>query len=226
MRRSISLLHNAFLREYGDLRWWPAETPFEIAVGAILTQNTSWNNVEMAIDALRAEGALSPSGLVKIDVSRLEALIRPSGFFRQKAGYLKELATYVEQQWSGNILGMSCESVGDVRDRLMALRGVGPETADSIMLYALRMPSFVVDAYTHRLLRRTGIYTGGGYDSVKAAFERALSHDVDRLANAHAMIVVHCKKTCRTKPLCDVCVLMSMCSEAEEQEERIADESR
>lgn len=226
MHRSISHLHNALWMEYGDLQWWPAKTPFEVAVGAILTQNTSWNNVEVAIEALRTEGALSPSDLAKIDVSRLEALIRPSGFFRQKARYLKELATYVERQWSGNTLGISCESVDCVRNQLMALRGVGPETADSILLYALRMPSFVVDAYTYRLLRRTGIYTGGSYNSIKTAFEMALNHDVDELANAHAMIVVHCKKICRKKPLCDVCMLLNVCSEAEEQEERIADESR
>lgn len=215
-------MESILLERYGDLRWWPANEPFEVAVGAILTQNTSWRNVEVALDALRENGTLTPHRLVEVDVSELEALIRPSGFFRQKARYLKHLATYVQQSWSGDIMKMSAEPLADVRRQLLALPGVGPETADSIMLYALRMPSFVVDAYTFRLLRRTGICHEQKYKLVKTAFEEALGADVDRLANAHAMVVVHCKNVCKVKPLCSTCPLRVICSEAKEHEEGVA----
>ena len=224
MRASLNLLHDVLLKEYGDLGWWPAEDPFEVAVGARLTQNTSWGNVELAIDALRRSGALSPSHIAQMDCHELESLVRPSGFFRQKARYVKGLAVYLEERYSGDILALSSMSMEEVREELLNLRGIGPETADSIMLYALRMPSFVVDSYTLRLLRRLGIAQDDDYDSVKTGFEQTLDHDVDKLANAHAMIVIHCKTVCRAKPACAHCVLFHMCSEAEEQEERIADE--
>lgn len=226
IRASIRRLHAVLLREYGDLEWWPADDPFEVAVGAVLTQNTSWGNVELAIGALKREGAVSPSRILELDVSELESLVRPSGFFRRKASYLKELAEYVERELDGDISAMSSKPMDKARADLLSLRGVGPETADSILLYALRMPSFVVDAYALRLLRRLGINHDQGSGAVKIAFEEALGDDVSTLANAHAMIVMHCKRVCRATPMCDGCPLAGMCSEAEEQEEGVANQRR
>ncbi|UCE92417.1 MAG: hypothetical protein JSV90_00310 [Methanobacteriota archaeon] len=223
MRSSILRLHYTLFEEYGDLGWWPADGPFEVAVGAILTQNTSWNNVETAIESLKSEGALCPSRIAAMNMTELESLVRPSGFFRQKARYLKQLASHIEREYSGDITAMSSLPMERVRAELLSLRGVGPETADTIMLYALRMPSFVVDAYTVRLLRRLGICDGDSHASIKAAFEEALDRDIAKLANAHAMIVDHCKSVCRPTPRCVLCPLREMCSEAEKQEERVSD---
>jgi endonuclease-3 related protein len=223
-RASILRLHDALLREYGNLGWWPADDPFEIAVGAVLTQNTSWRNVERAIARLKKEGNLCPSRILELDASELESLVRPSGYFRQKARYLKELARYVERELNGDISLMSSKPMDKVRTDLLALRGIGPETADSIMLYALHMPSFVVDAYTLRLLRRMGIRHERSYGAVKTAFEEALEGDVSTLANAHAMIVIHCKTVCRAEPVCGICPLANTCSEAKEKKEGVANQ--
>ena len=198
--------------EYGNPDWWPAETPFEVAVGAILTQRTSWANVETSLETMRNEGLLTPSGLLNAGRARVERAIRPSGFYRQKADYLLKFASYVVQSYDGDILRMSKVPSDRLRAELLGLRGIGPETADSILLYALGIPSFVVDAYTVRVLDRLGIDPRKGYDSIKRSFEEALENNSSRLPCAHALLVVHCKARCRTQPKCEGCPLLQSCS--------------
>lgn len=219
MAFAISDVVRILEEEYGDPDWWPAETPFEVAVGAILTQRTSWRNVEMSIEALRKANLLTPSGLLNADRAEIERLIRPSGFYRQKTRYLVEFASYVEQKHNGDFLTMSRKAPEVLRQELLQLRGIGPETADSILLYALAFPSFVVDAYTVRVLARLGIDAGRGYDSVKRSFEDALDDNHARLARAHALMVIHCKDRCKSSPACGGCPFTGSCAlEAEEKE--------
>ena len=220
MALSISEVVLLLEQEYGSpVGWWSAETPFEVAVGAILTQRTSWANVESSIDALRREGLLTPSRLVDAGGAKVEMLVRRTGFYRQKSKYLLELASYVQNEYSGDLLNMSCRPQYQLREELLKLRGIGPETADSILLYALSMPSFVVDAYTTRFLARLGLDIGQGYDAIKHSFESAFENDPDRLSKAHALIVIHCKSRCRTTPDCSDCPLLGSCRLEAEQKE-------
>jgi len=208
---SAATLMDIFRRmrdRYGDPHWWPAETPYEVIVGAILTQNTAWGNVEKAIRNF--DGRLSPEFVMGLDRSRLAEIIHPAGFFNQKAGYLHTVT-----QWFGQY-GYSVEKVGSlpmdrVRKELLSLKGVGRETADSILLYAFGFPSFVVDAYTMRLVERLPLPVERKYDSVKAFFERHLERDVKLFNEYHALIVLHAKAHCRKKPICENCPLYSIC---------------
>ncbi|UCE80900.1 MAG: endonuclease [Methanobacteriota archaeon] len=198
-------------QQYGNSDWWPAETQFEVAVGAILTQRTSWRNAKLAIEALREKKMLTPRELLNTSCAEIEKVIRPSGFYKQKANYLIEFASYVELKYGGDISSMSRRSPEVLRQELIQLRGIGPETADAILLYALAFPSFVVDAYTTRVLRRLGLNAGETYDAIKANFESALGNDHARLANAHALMVVHCQKRCRPSPICVGCIFTDLC---------------
>ena len=213
----ISEICNRLEKEYGNPDWWAAETPFEVAVGAILTQRTSWRNVEVAIEALKNAGLLTPARLIAARREEVERLIRPSGFYKQKAAYLLEFASFIEQEHHGDIIGLSSMPVNELRRELLRLPGIGPETADAILLYALELPSFVVDAYTMRLLRRIGVDVDGGYDSVKESFENAIGVDCQRMARVHAIVVIHCKNRCKPVPLCKGCPFTGLCaSEAKE----------
>ncbi len=208
--------------EYGNPDWWSAETPFEVAVGAILTQRASWRNVEMAIDALRDAGLLTPAALMAAPREEIERLIKPSGFYRQKTTYLLEFASFLEREHHADMSELRRLPADELRRMLLGLPGIGPETADAILLYALELPSFVVDAYTLRLLRRIGLDADGGYDSVKRDFESCLGFDSARMARIHALIVIHCKERCKTLPACAGCPLSECCaSEAEEQEQEV-----
>ena len=198
------------LEEYGELDWWPAEGPFEVMVGAVLTQRTAWTNVETALQALKAAGVDGPAALLSLPSGRIEGLVRPSGTYRQKAARLRALFGEVE---SGGGLGPFLSlPPAELRRRLLAIRGIGPETADSIVLYAASGHVFVVDAYTRRLLGRLGIGVGEeGYDRVAAWFVRGLPRDIGTYRNAHAVIVEHCKRRCRAIPLCGGCPLAREC---------------
>ena len=208
---SIPELVQLLEQEYGDPDWWPAKSPFEVAVGAILTQRTSWSNVEKSIEAMRKEGILAPAAILSVGRKRIEQLIRPSGFYRQKTDYLVEFASYVEREYGGEILAMLSKPPDKLRTELLKVRGIGPETADSILLYALAIPSFVVDAYAMRVLTRLGIDAGDGYNSIKKSFEDALDNEVDGLAKAHALLVIHCKSRCKRSPVCDGCPFHASC---------------
>ena len=160
---------------WGHQHWWPAQSPFEVIVGAYLTQNTSWTNVERAMERLREAGVLSVSGIHRTPLRKLESLIRSSGYFRQKAQRLKVFVRFLDQRYGGSLARMFAQPTARLREELLALNGVGPETADSILLYAGNHPSFVVDAYTRRILERHGLVdAGASYDEIRDLFESAL----------------------------------------------------
>jgi len=204
----FDILHSA----YGPRHWWPAETPFEVCVGAILTQNTNWGNVEKAIANLKREGLLSPEKLQNLPVSRLAALIRPAGFFNVKSARLKDFLAWLFTAHGGSLEELFSGDWRELRTELLAVRGIGPETADSILLYAGQKASFVVDAYTKRLFSRLGLVGSiVGYDQLRDLFIAHLPADVELFNEYHALIVEHCKTRCRTKPLCGECVLNIRC---------------
>ena len=198
---------------YGPLRWWPADSSFEVAVGAILTQNTAWQNVEMAMANLKQAIDLSPDALAGLGRPRLEALIRPAGFFRQKSSYLEQLTSYLLQEWGGDLERLCAGPLETARRRLLALKGIGPETADSILLYAAGRPSFVVDAYTRRIFSRLGILDGGeSYATIRQRFMADLPTDVELYNEYHGLIVQHAKTYCRKRrPDCPDCPLLAVC---------------
>lgn len=198
---------------FGPLHWWPAETPFEVVIGAILTQNTAWRNVEYAIANLRQAQALTPAAIRKLSETELQQLIRPAGFFRQKAERLQLLVDHLFSHHNGELAHLLSGELDMVRQELLALKGVGPETADSILLYAGDHPSFVVDAYTRRLLTRLGFLQGTeSYEQIRSLFMEQLPHDSDLFNEYHALIVETCKQFChKRRPLCSPCPLRSYC---------------
>jgi endonuclease-3 related protein len=208
---SVKALVSKLEDAYGVAEWWPSESSFEIAVGAILTQRTSWTNVQLAIANLKSSGMMSPGAISECDDSRLHEVLRPSGFFRQKSRYIRSFSSHLLDKYGGQMERMKSRPVDEIRSELLSLDGIGPETADTMMLYALGLPSFVVDSYSLRLLDRLGIYSGRSYAHVKGVFETAVGLDARRLSSAHAAIVTHCKEHCRVKPSCSGCPLYSGC---------------
>lgn len=212
MDKRLNDIFNRLLKRFGPLHWWPADSPFEVLVGAILTQNTAWRNVECAIAALKAEIPVEPGPLLQIDRQRLEGLIRPAGFFRQKAERLQLFAAYLRDHHDGDLNAMLDGPLQQVRNQLLACKGIGPETADSILLYAGGRPSFVVDAYTRRLLIRLDLLRGDErYEQIRHLFMAHLPHNSDLFNEYHALIVEQCKQYCRVKPLCVDCCLQKYC---------------
>ena len=172
---AIRNYYRVLYRAWGAQHWWPAETPFEVMVGAYLTQNTAWTNVERALENLRRADALSLEGMRKIRLARLERLIRPSGYFRQKAKFLKTFIVFVDKQYEGSLDRMFSQPTDRLRAQLLELNGIGPETADSILLYAGNHPVFVVDAYTRRVLDRHKILPQNTkYEEIRKLFETSL----------------------------------------------------
>ncbi len=175
---TVRAMYRKLSRDWGRQHWWPAETPFEVIVGAILTQNTSWTNVERALSALRAAGKLSAPGIRELSLPKLEELIRSSGYFRQKARRLKNLVAFLEARYAGSLERMFAAPLQELRAQLLELNSVGPETADSILLYAGNCPIFVVDAYTRRILERHEVIKGNArYDDIRSLVERALRRE-------------------------------------------------
>jgi endonuclease-3 related protein len=171
----VRAMYRKLSRAWGRQHWWPAETPFEVIVGAILTQNTSWTNVERAIASLRAAEKLSVEGIHEVPLRTLQRLIRSSGYFRQKAQRLKNFVAFLDARYGGSLERMFAMPTQELRAELLALNGIGPETADSILLYAGNHPIFVVDAYTRRILERHGVVSAGAtYDEIRGFVERAL----------------------------------------------------
>ncbi|OMH40563.1 endonuclease [Desulfurobacterium indicum] len=198
-------------RFFGPQYWWPAETKFEVCVGSILTQNTAWTNVERAIHNLKKENLLSPYAIVQVPDERLRELIRPAGFFNQKAERLKIFAKFLID--NGGFEKLSLLPLYSLREKLLNLKGVGRETADSMILYAFEKPIFVVDAYTKRLFYRMGFIDSEkiDYDVLREKVERSLPKDIELFSEFHALIVKHCKEFCRKKPLCEGCPLIDGC---------------
>lgn len=198
---------------YGPLHWWPAITPFEVCIGAILTQNTSWTNVEKAIAALRQADCLTPEAVRDVDTDRLALLIRPAGYFNLKSRRLKDFTDWLFCAYDGSLGQMFAGDWLPLRTELLGVRGIGPETADSILLYAGHKPTFVVDAYTRRLFHRLGLLPAtAGYEETRALFMETLPHDVHLFNEYHALIVEQCKQFCRTRPACPPCPLRDICT--------------
>jgi endonuclease III related protein len=201
--------YNSLFTAFGPQHWWPGNSPFEVVVGAILTQNISWTNVERAIAHLRREGLMSPAAIEKAPLRRLQSLIRPSGYFRQKARKLKAFCAFLRADFGGSLKKMFETPTIILREKLLQVFGIGPETADSILLYAGEHPVFVVDAYAKRMLLRHG-WTDekAKYDEVRWMFERQFPGDAKRFNEFHALIVEAGKNFCRPHdPLCGQCPL-------------------
>jgi len=208
-RPPLDEYYNSLFTAFGPQHWWPGKNQFEVIVGAILTQNTSWKNVEPAISNLRSAGLLSPTAIEKAPLRRLERMVQSSGYFRQKARKLKAFCKFLRTEYGGSLKRMFETPTIVLREKLLGVFGIGPETADSILLYAGEHPVFVVDAYTRRMLSRHGwIHDKAKYDDVRWMFEREFPGDVRRLNEFHALIVNTGKNFCRThNPLCGECPL-------------------
>ena len=200
------------LAHYGEQHWWPADTPFEMMVGAVLTQATAWTNVELAIARLKDAAVLSPAAIRGMDIETLASLIYSSGFYNAKAQRLKALVAYLGETYDDDIEAMRSEGGAKLRRELLGVKGIGEETADAILLYALGKPSFVIDAYTRRLFSRLGIAPDSeAYRAYQKLFSDNLQPDTTMFAEYHALIVQHCKESCRKTPVCEGCCLRSVC---------------
>lgn len=212
MRQRLLEIYRRLLDAYGPQGWWPGETPFEVIVGAILTQSAAWANVEKAIGNLKAAGALSPGGLARLGEEELARLIRPSGYFNAKARKLKAFVALLYDRFGGELERLLAAPAEELRPLLLATHGIGPETADSILLYAAGRPLFVIDAYTRRVFDRLGLRPqGDDYHAWQALFMESLPPEAPLYNEYHALIVRHGKERCRRRPLCGGCSLLPLC---------------
>ena len=204
----IKGFYDALYKCYGSQGWWPAETEMECILGAILTQNTAWKNVEKALSNLKKEGLISVEKLASISTPSLAELIRPSGYFNQKAVRIKNFINFLIQDYNGSLEKMFEEDFKKLRERLLSIRGIGPETADSILLYAGKKPIFVVDAYTYRVFFRHGLLTQETtYQEIQELFMESLPEDTQLFNEYHALLVKLGKEHCRKNPVCEGCPL-------------------
>lgn len=208
MKKIISTLYTILLDHYGPQGWWPGETPLEVAVGAILTQNTNWQNVALAIDRLKQAGLLSATALSELPETELAAYIRPAGYYNLKARRLKNFLALLCSSYNGSMAEMADARLEILRPELLSVKGIGPETADSILLYGLEKPTFVVDAYTFRILSRHGLVTDPcSYEELQAIFMAALPPEIALYQEYHALLVQTGKESCRPRPRCADCPL-------------------
>jgi len=206
--RILLEMFELLMAHFGPQDWWPAESELEMMVGAVLTQNTNWKNVERAIENLKKKGLLTVEGLFSLSVPELAHEIRPAGYYRIKAGRVKNLINFIVDRYGGELPELLKEETDTLREGLLSVKGVGPETADSILLYGARRPVFVVDAYTHRILIRHGLTEEQiGYSELQAIFMDSLPEDRELFCEFHALIVKAGKTYCRRKPLCSPCPL-------------------
>ncbi len=208
-REQLLDIYHLLLDAFGPQHWWPGETPFEIALGAILTQNTSWSNVERAIANLKAAGLLDANRLHTLDMEQLETLIRPAGYFRVKAKRLRNFTTWLCDRYEGDMQNLEAVATNRLREELLAISGIGPETADSILLYALNRPVFVVDTYTARVMVRHGLIAPEelDYSRLQDLFTSNLEPDVPLFNEFHALLVRAGKDYCKPRPKCEACPL-------------------
>ena len=209
---SLDRVYRLLLEAYGPQEWWPGDTAFEVAIGAILTQNVSWKNVETAIRSLKEHGLLSPRALHQAPAGEIAPLIRPTGYYNQK---VKKIKNFLEWYRGHGYSFRRCGSAATetLRKELLAVNGVGPETADSILLYALERKVFVVDAYTRRIFTRLGVLAGDeSYHDIQRLFHARFRGEVPEYNEFHALIVNHGKNVCKKKPRCGGCCLARACA--------------
>ena len=200
------------LRHYGPQQWWPGDTCFEIMAGAVLTQATSWTNAAKAISNLKVVDALTPRAIRSLSHKKLAALIYPCGYYNSKAQKLKALAEYLGQRFNDDLKAMSDEKIDVLRPQLLEVYGIGEETADDILLYALGKSAFVVDSYTKRLFFRLGLAPEkASYSTYIGMVHTDLPSSPELFNEYHGLIVHHCKEVCRKEPLCQTCCLVEVC---------------
>jgi endonuclease-3 related protein len=211
MKDILIKIYRTLYQTYGPRDWWPAETSFEVMVGAILTQNTSWRNVEKAIQKLKGKGVLNPEGIHHLKKSQLASLIKSSGYYRIKTDRVKAFVNFLFEEFDGDLKRMGRERLGELREKLLGVKGIGPETADSILLYGLKKSIFVIDAYTKRILsRHKMISENTAYEEVQKLFMEHLPLD-EKLFNEYHALLVHLGKTvCKKIPRCDICPIKSI----------------
>jgi len=207
--QKLRTIYNKLLKHFGSQNWWPGDTPFEIMIGAILTQNTNWGNVEKAITNLKKMGALSGGAIRDMNDRRLEKLIKPSGYFRVKAKKLKVFCRWLIKQ--GGVRQLKKQNIQSLRPQLLEIWGIGPETADSMLCYAFDKPTFVVDAYTKRIGNRVGLFRLEDYHEIKEFFEKKLQRDLELYKEYHALFVALGKNYCKPKPNCVNCPIFKLC---------------
>jgi endonuclease-3 related protein len=207
-RKVLMEIYRRLYRAFGPQHWWPGETPFEVAVGAVLTQNTSWGNVEKAIEKVKRKKALRSRTLHRMRHRELAMLIKPAGYFNIKAKRLKEFLNFLACKYKGSMEAMKGIDTASLRKELLGVHGIGPETADSILLYALQRPVFVIDAYTRRVLLRHGLVSESiTYQELQEIFHANLPADTGLFNEYHALLVRLGKDYCRTRPRCEICPL-------------------
>ncbi|HLT58131.1 MAG: hypothetical protein LOD91_00850 [Limnochordales bacterium] len=211
----LQAVYDRLFQHYGPQHWWPAETPFEVIVGAVLTQNTAWRNVELALERLKERRLLAPAALREAPVAELEDAIRPAGYFRAKARTLHGVLALLFDQYGGSVERMLQAPGPILRSQLLQVRGIGPETADSILLYAAGCPVFVIDAYTRRIFSRAGLLPADRleYHQLQDIFHRQLPQDPALYGEYHALLVTLGKDCCRKqRPRCGPCPLRDLCA--------------
>jgi endonuclease-3 related protein len=227
MKITPQLLYQVLLEKFGELNWWPVDKDyhkktgsdprFEVMTGAILTQNAAWLNVEKALKNLKSKNILDLEKISFIDLESLQKMVKPTGFFRQKAKRLQNLASYILNNYQGNLDYFFKRDLQEIREELLSLNGIGPETADSILLYAGNLPIFVVDSYTIRICKRVPLDINPTYDEIQKYFENKLSkkyqkNEISKIYNElHALIVILAKIYCKSKPECNKCPLRKYC---------------
>lgn len=205
-------VYHRLLDRYGPQHWWPADSPFEVIIGAILTQSAAWGNVEKAITNLKIGGVLSPGALRRLAVEELAGLVYPSGYYNVKAGKIKSFVDWLGERYDDNLGRLFALDIPLLRQELLSVHGVGEETADSIILYAAHKPVFVIDAYTRRIMGRLGLAPRtNSYTAFQGLFMQYLPHDESLFNEYHALFVRHGKNTCRKSPLCGQCCLTYVC---------------
>jgi endonuclease III related protein len=208
VNKKINQLYTILFQHYGPQGWWPGDTPLEVAVGAILTQNTNWQNVALAIHRLKQAGLLTASALFELPEAALAAHIRPAGYYNIKARRLKNFLDLLFARYGGSLESMAAAPLPLLRSELLAVKGIGPETADSMLLYALEKPVFVVDAYTFRILSRHGLAADPcSYEELQATFTAVLPPEIALYQEYHALLVRTGKDCCRPRPRCATCPL-------------------
>ncbi len=207
----VTRVYQLLLKHFGPQHWWPADTAFEVIVGAVLMPQTSWKNVEKAIDSLKGARMLEPAKIANASLRELTELVHPAGLHHTKPRRLRDLCRHVLKASGGNVDAFLGRDPTSLRRELLSLDGVGPETADSILLYAAQARVFVVDAYTKKVGKRVGLFDFEAYERIQEYFEKNLPEDTRLYQEYHALIVELAKQICRTRPRCDVCPLNRAC---------------